>query len=234
MQECAAKWRNMSIEEKAPYQKLADVDKERWQTEKAAEKKPKDQYRPKRPPSAYFLFLRDFREQWKNEHEGELKAEVEAKQAIAAEEKKKEEDKESAESEDADSQLTIDESSQSSNNNKPDLSESSPTPDQTVPTPGGKKEKPPRKMSRVVVSIFAKHLLITLRVCELSTTRDIGLFSINCCPSLPQTICGGHFFDIKKWLNSFAHRTNFAARLYYGILKFKLTLTVPTCTHILY
>lgn len=164
MQECAAKWRNMSIEEKAPYQKLADVDKERWQTEKAAEKKPKDQYRPKRPPSAYFLFLRDFREQWKNEHEGELKAESEAKQAITAEEKKKEDDKESAESEDADSQLTIDESSQSSNNNKPDLSESSPTPDQTVPTPGGKKEKPPRKMSRVVVSIFAKHLLITLRI----------------------------------------------------------------------
>merc|ERR1712048_1067005 len=77
MQECAAKWRNMSIEEKAPYQKLADVDKERWQTEKAAEKKPKDQYRPKRPPSAYFLFLRDFRESWKTEHEGELKAEEE-------------------------------------------------------------------------------------------------------------------------------------------------------------
>ena len=83
MQECAAKWRNMSIEEKAPYQKLADVDKERWQTEKAAEKKPKDQYRPKRPPSAYFLFLRDFREQWKNEHEGELKAEGEAKAVVA-------------------------------------------------------------------------------------------------------------------------------------------------------
>ena len=160
MQECAAKWRNMSIEEKAPYQKLADVDKERWQTEKAAEKKPKDQYRPKRPPSAYFLFLRDFREQWKNEHEGELKAEGEAK-AVVAEEKKKEDDKESAESEDADSQLTIDESSQSSNNNKPDLS---PTPDQTVPAPGGKKEKPPRKMSRVVVSIFTKHLLITVFV----------------------------------------------------------------------
>ena len=76
MQECAAKWRNMSIEEKGPYQALADVDKERWQTEKAAEKKPKDQWRPKRPPSAYFLFLRDFRENWKLEHEDELKEEA--------------------------------------------------------------------------------------------------------------------------------------------------------------
>ena len=33
--------------------------------EKAAEKKPKDQWRPKRPPSAYFLFLKDFRANWK-------------------------------------------------------------------------------------------------------------------------------------------------------------------------
>lgn len=177
MQECAAKWRNMSIEEKSPYQKLADIDKERWQTEKAAEKKPKDQYRPKRPPSAYFLFLRDFRESWKIEHEEELKAEEAAKQArlqgvkLEEEAKEKEEEKEikteNAESgEDAESQLTIDESSQSSNNNKPDVTPPSPsppvpptmTPTLTPPdvtpivTPGGKKEKPPRKMSRVVVS----------------------------------------------------------------------------------
>lgn len=41
------------------------VFKERWLNEKAAEKKPKDQWRPKRPPSAYFLFLKDFRANWK-------------------------------------------------------------------------------------------------------------------------------------------------------------------------
>ena len=166
MQECAAKWRNMSIEEKSPYQKLADVDKERWQTEKAAEKKPKDQYRPKRPPSAYFLFLRDFRESWKIEHEEELKAEEAAKlarlQGLEKPEEEKEEDKEkenTQENDDTESQLTIDESSQSSNNNKPDV-EQTPTltpPEVTPPpppllTPSGKKEKPPRKMSRVVVS----------------------------------------------------------------------------------
>ena len=71
MQECAAKWRGMDDEGKKPYQALADKDKERWLTEKAAEKKPKDQWRPKRPPSAYFLFLKDFRASWKLETEAE-------------------------------------------------------------------------------------------------------------------------------------------------------------------
>ncbi|CAG5107389.1 Oidioi.mRNA.OKI2018_I69.chr1.g3296.t1.cds [Oikopleura dioica] len=65
MQECAAKWRAMTDEEKRPYHELACIDKERWVNEKAAEKKPKDQWRPKRPPSAYFLFLKDFRAGWK-------------------------------------------------------------------------------------------------------------------------------------------------------------------------
>ncbi|CBY06802.1 unnamed protein product [Oikopleura dioica] len=72
MQECAAKWRAMSDDEKKPYHELAGIDKvhlfvfkERWLNEKAAEKKPKDQWRPKRPPSAYFLFLKDFRANWK-------------------------------------------------------------------------------------------------------------------------------------------------------------------------
>lgn len=69
MQECAAKWRSMDDEAKTPYQALADKDKERWLTEKAAEKKPKDQWRPKRPPSAYFLFLKDFRALWKLEND---------------------------------------------------------------------------------------------------------------------------------------------------------------------
>ena len=59
MQECAAKWRSMDDEDKKPYQAMADKDKDRWTKEKAAEKKPKDQFRPKRPPSAYFLFLKE-------------------------------------------------------------------------------------------------------------------------------------------------------------------------------
>ena len=59
MQECAAKWRSMDDEDKKPYQLMADKDKDRWTKEKAAEKKPKDQFRPKRPPSAYFLFLKE-------------------------------------------------------------------------------------------------------------------------------------------------------------------------------
>lgn len=158
MQECAAKWRNMSTEDKTPYQAMADVDKERWQTEKAAEKKPKDQWRPKRPPSAYFLFLRDFRENWKSEHEDELNqpdpkpAAEEAKPDATTEpgdagqtteNSNKDETKSDAAS-DGESALQIDESA--SNNNKPQL----PSGDQTA-AKAVKKDKPIRKTSRVVV-----------------------------------------------------------------------------------
>ena len=159
MQECAAKWRNMSTEDKTPYQAMADVDKERWQTEKAAEKKPKDQWRPKRPPSAYFLFLRDFRENWKSEHEDELNQQPEAKPATeetkpdvtdtatdagqTTENSNKEETKSEVAS-DGESALQIDESA--SNNNKPQL----PSGDQTA-AKAVKKDKPIRKTSRVVV-----------------------------------------------------------------------------------
>jgi len=159
MQECAAKWRNMSTEDKTPYQAMADVDKERWQTEKAAEKKPKDQWRPKRPPSAYFLFLRDFRENWKSEHEDELNQpvpdpkpaseETKSDTTVADEAAKTTENsnKEETKSEvvsDGESALQIDESA--SNNNKPQL----PSGDQTA-AKAVKKDKPIRKTSRVVV-----------------------------------------------------------------------------------
>ena len=159
MQECAAKWRNMSTEDKTPYQAMADVDKERWQTEKAAEKKPKDQWRPKRPPSAYFLFLRDFRENWKSEHEDELNQPPPEPKAASEETKpdttvpddagkttensNKEETKSEVVS-DGESALQIDESA--SNNNKPQL----PSGDQTA-AKAVKKDKPIRKTSRVVV-----------------------------------------------------------------------------------
>ena len=86
MQECAAKWRSMDDTEKIPYSDLANKDKERWLSEKAAEKKPKDQWRPKRPPSAYFLFLKDFRADWKLEND-----EIEAAEQLAEEKLREEE-----------------------------------------------------------------------------------------------------------------------------------------------
>ena len=158
MQECAAKWRNMSTEDKTPYQAMADVDKERWQTEKAAEKKPKDQWRPKRPPSAYFLFLRDFRENWKSEHEDELNqpdpkpaveeakpdATTESGDAGQTTENSNKDETKSEAASDGESALQIDESA--SNNNKPQL----PSGDQTA-AKAVKKDKPIRKTSRVVV-----------------------------------------------------------------------------------
>lgn len=56
----------MTKEQKAPYESLAKTDRVRWETEKNAAEKPKDPARPKRPPSAYFLFLDDFRSKYPN------------------------------------------------------------------------------------------------------------------------------------------------------------------------
>merc|ERR1719354_1187595 len=64
-QACAEKWSNMCEEEKEPFLELSRRDRERWLKDKALEKKPRDPNRPKRPPSAYFLFLADFRKQYK-------------------------------------------------------------------------------------------------------------------------------------------------------------------------
>lgn len=63
-QACAEKWRNMNEEEKEPFLELSRRDRERWLKDKALEKKPRDPNRPKRPPSAYFLFLADFRKSY--------------------------------------------------------------------------------------------------------------------------------------------------------------------------
>lgn len=65
-QACAEKWRHMSEEEKEPFLELARRDRERWLHDKALEKRPRDPNRPKRPPSAYFLFLADFRKTYPN------------------------------------------------------------------------------------------------------------------------------------------------------------------------
>merc|ERR1712176_994098 len=65
-QECATKWRVMTPEQKSEYENLAKANRVRWEGEKAAAEKPKDPLRPKRPPSAYFLFLNDSRANYQN------------------------------------------------------------------------------------------------------------------------------------------------------------------------
>ena len=54
----------MNDHEKEPFLELSRRDRERWEKDKALEKKPRDPNRPKRPPSAYFLFLAEFRKQF--------------------------------------------------------------------------------------------------------------------------------------------------------------------------
>ena len=54
----------MNNDEKEPFLELSRRDRERWLKDKALEKKPRDPNRPKRPPSAYFLFLADFRKSY--------------------------------------------------------------------------------------------------------------------------------------------------------------------------
>lgn len=65
-QACAEKWRHMTEDEKEPFLELARRDRERWQQDKSLEKRPRDPNRPKRPASAYFLFLKDFRDSYPN------------------------------------------------------------------------------------------------------------------------------------------------------------------------
>jgi len=56
------KWRNLTVDDKIPFDAAAAEDKKRYQTEMALYKgKTVDPNKPKRPPTAYFIFLADFR-----------------------------------------------------------------------------------------------------------------------------------------------------------------------------
>lgn len=70
--EVAAIWKDFPDEDKTPYEKLAAADKSRYEKEMLAYsgKRPKDDNKPKRPQSAYFLFLASFREKKKSSFEG--------------------------------------------------------------------------------------------------------------------------------------------------------------------
>lgn len=61
----SAKWRELSVAEKVPFNRMAASDKARY-TQQMAIYTGKDANRPKRPQSAYILWLADFRAQMKN------------------------------------------------------------------------------------------------------------------------------------------------------------------------
>lgn len=65
--ECSAKWREMGETKKKPFEEMAAKDKARYDQQMAAYKgKTTDPNKPKRPMTAYFMFLGDFREKMKN------------------------------------------------------------------------------------------------------------------------------------------------------------------------
>ncbi|XP_033106493.1 high mobility group protein B1-like [Anneissia japonica] len=62
---CGAAWQAMSVDEREPFQKLARKDRERYEAEMSVYKKERDPDKPKKPPTAYFYFLEDFRKEMK-------------------------------------------------------------------------------------------------------------------------------------------------------------------------
>lgn len=90
--EASEKWRSLTSEKKKPFEAAAADDKKRYEQEMAAYKgKTVDPNKPKRPPTAYFLFLADFRIRMANkgiEHKELLKMAGEEWRALSNEDKK--------------------------------------------------------------------------------------------------------------------------------------------------
>ncbi|KAH9530124.1 hypothetical protein DERF_003954 [Dermatophagoides farinae] len=61
--ECAAKWAQMSEEEKKPFLDAASKDRDRYKREMAIYKPARDASKPKRPGTAFMLFMVDFRKE---------------------------------------------------------------------------------------------------------------------------------------------------------------------------
>ncbi|RWS28828.1 transcription factor Sox-17-alpha-A-like isoform X1 [Leptotrombidium deliense] len=61
--ECAGKWNSMNEEEKTPFVNTAAKDRERYKKEMAVYKPARDANKPKRPGTAFMLFMGDFRKE---------------------------------------------------------------------------------------------------------------------------------------------------------------------------
>ena len=66
--EVSVKWKALSASERAPFDAKAALDKKRYDSEIGEYKGVKDPNKPKRPMSAYFLWLADFREENKGKY----------------------------------------------------------------------------------------------------------------------------------------------------------------------
>lgn len=65
--ECSVKWNALTVAQKKRFNEKAATDKKRYDTEMSAYtgKPAKDETKPKRPQTAYFLFLADYRKKMK-------------------------------------------------------------------------------------------------------------------------------------------------------------------------
>ncbi|GFX57066.1 HMG box domain-containing protein [Trichonephila clavipes] len=61
--ECACKWNNMTGEEKQPFLEVAARDRERYRKEMSIYKPARDVNKPKRPGTAFMLFMADLRKE---------------------------------------------------------------------------------------------------------------------------------------------------------------------------
>ncbi|RWS06072.1 transcription factor Sox-17-alpha-A-like isoform X1 [Dinothrombium tinctorium] len=61
--ECAGKWNSMNEEDKTPFINTAMKDRERYKKEMAVYKPARDANKPKRPGTAFMLFMADFRKE---------------------------------------------------------------------------------------------------------------------------------------------------------------------------
>jgi len=90
--ECSAKWREMNSAQRKQFEDSAAKDKERYDREMALYKgKKTDPNKPKRPMTAYFMFLGDFRQKMKNrgvDHKEILRLAGEEWRNMSAEQKK--------------------------------------------------------------------------------------------------------------------------------------------------
>lgn len=61
--ECAAKWNGMPEDDKKPFLDVANKDRERYKREMQVYKPARDANKPKRPGTAFMLFMGDFRKE---------------------------------------------------------------------------------------------------------------------------------------------------------------------------
>jgi len=89
--EAAVKWNGMDEETRMPFEERAAADRKRYEKEMTIFKPPRDPNKPKRPSTAYFHFMADFRAKMKGSdisHKDVIRQAGQAWQRLTEEQKK--------------------------------------------------------------------------------------------------------------------------------------------------